>query len=180
MKPLPSIPAIRRATVADAATLTALGRRTYSDTFAADNTPEDVAQFLDSAYSTELQTRELADPALTYLVVESDNGMIAFALIRKGKANPCVDDPGAIEVQRFYVDRSSHGTGVAQQLMTACVDFAESCGAETLFLGVWERNARALRFYEKHGFRAVGAQIFRVGSDDQTDIVMARSIVRRG
>ena len=54
------------------------------------------------------------------------------------------------------------------------------CGAETLFLGVWERNPRALRFYEKHGFRAVGTQIFRVGSDDQTDIVMARSIVRLG
>ena len=180
MKPLPSVPDIRLATVADAAALAEIGRRTYSDTFAADNTPDDLAAFLDSTYHTELQATELADSSLTYLVVESENRMIAFALIRQGKRNPCVDDPAAIELQRFYVDRSSHGTGVAQQLMTACVDYASSCSAETLFLGVWERNARALRFYEKHGFRAVGTQIFRVGSDDQTDVVMARSIARRG
>ena len=178
MKPLPFIPDIRHATVADAAALTELGRRTYSDTFAADNTPDDLSAFLDATYSTELQARELADPSLTYLVVESENRMIAFALIRQGKRNPCIDDAGAIELQRFYVDRSSHGTGVAQQLMTACVDYTASCGAETLFLGVWERNSRALRFYGKHGFRAVGTQIFRVGSDDQTDIVMARSLTR--
>ena len=179
MQPLPSAPSIRRATVADAAALADIGRRTYSDTFAELSAPDDLNAFLNATYSTELQARELSDPALTYFVVESGNHVVAFALIRRNSVSQFVDDPSAIELQRFYVDRSCHGTGVAHQLMTACVDYAASYGAGTRFLGVFEQTARAIRFYGKHGFRTVGNQLFRVGTDDQRDLVMARAIERR-
>jgi diamine N-acetyltransferase len=134
MQPLPSAPSIRRATIADAAALADIGRRTYSDTFAELSTPDDLAAFLHATYSTELQARELADPALTYFVVESGDQLVAFALIRRHSVSQFVDDPSAIELQRFYVDRSCHGTGVAHQLMTACVDYAASYSAETASL----------------------------------------------
>jgi len=173
--PLPPV-LIRRATATDAAPLAHLGRRTFSEAFAAENSVDDLAQFLDSAYGPGLQADELADPALIYLVTERASAMIAFALLRTGRHNPSITDPTAVELQRFYVDAAHHGSGVARLLMAACVTQAQDLGAATLFLGVWERNARAIRFYEKEGFANVGAQTFRVGTDDQRDLVLARAI----
>lgn len=167
---------IRLATARDAGALTALGRRTFIDTFAADNTPEDMAAFLDGAYAEAIQARELADPALTYFVAERDGQLVAFSLLRTGNANRHVADPTAIEVQRFYVDAACHGTGLAHQLMDITVDEARRRGARSVWLGVFEKNVRAIRFYEKQGFRRVGTQVFTVGTDDQTDAVMQRTL----
>lgn len=167
---------IRPAEPGDAAALTALGRRTFSDAFGADNSPDDLRDFLDGAYRVDIQQRELADDALTYLVAERDGALLAFALLRSGKPCPHVSDPSAIELQRFYLDAGSQGTGLAQRLMASCLSHAAASGAGTLYLGVWEHNARALRFYAAQGFREVGSQVFHVGSDPQQDLVLARSL----
>lgn len=173
MSTSPALPVIRPATIDDAAALAALGRRTFSDTFAADNTPENLAGFLDATYSEALQRDELAAPHLTYLVAGRDDGSLAgFALLRRGNTSTVVTDPSAIELQRLYVDRLWHGTGLAQALMAECRRVATDAGANAIWLGVWERNARALRFYEAQGFVAIGQQRFTVGSDPQTDTVM--------
>ena len=82
-----------------------------------------------------------------------------------------------VELQRFYLDHAWHGRGMAPQLMAACIDAARARGASSLWLGVWERNARAIRFYQKHGFVDIGSQVFRLGTDLQTDRVMSRSVV---
>jgi ribosomal protein S18 acetylase RimI-like enzyme len=81
-----------------------------------------------------------------------------------------------MEVVRFYVDRPWHGRGVAHQLMAAAADAAQAAGARTLWLGVWERNPRAIAFYRKCGFEDVGTQIFVLGADHQQDLVLARSL----
>lgn len=170
---------IRPAEASDAAALAVLARRTFSETFAAANDPADLAVFLDATYGTEIQLAELRDPALTYLVAEHETQLVAFALLRRGASLPCISDPTALELQRFYVRGDSHGTGLAQRLMAACLDTARAAGAAgatTLFLGVWEHNPRAIRFYEKQGFTTVGEHTFRVGSDDQRDLVLARPI----
>lgn len=169
-------PTIRPATARDAAALSALARRTFSDAFAADNSPEDLAAFLDATYAPDIQARELADPTLTYLVAELDDTLTAYALVRTGKASPFVDDPSAIELQRIYVDQSHHGTGLAQALMAAVIAEAARHGAGAVFLGVWERNVKALRFYAAQGFRVVGTQTFVVGSDPQQDLVLVRDL----
>ncbi len=173
--PAPEV-TIRLATTEDAPALTVLGRRTFADAFGAGNTADDLATFLDSTYTPALQLAELADPVLTYLLVERSGTPLAFALLRAGSTSPFIDDPSAIELQRFYVDRSCHGTGVAQALMESCVETARHAGAATLFLGVWEQNPRALRFYAAQQFIEVGRKIFQVGSDPQQDLVLARSI----
>lgn len=167
---------IRRATLLDAPALAALGRRTFVDAFGADNTAADLEAFLASTYADELQRRELLDDSRICLVAEHDGQLVAFALLNTGKRSAFVSDPTALELQRFYLDRSVQGTGLAQALMAACVDAARERGGKTLFLGVWERNARALRFYAAQGFRQVGDQIFHVGSDPQRDLVLARSL----
>ena len=167
---------IRAATPADAAPLADLGRRTFIDAFAADNTPEDLAAFLAAAYSEAIQARELSDPALHYLVAERDGELVAFSLLRSGKPCPFTSDPEPMEVQRFYVDSRCHGTGLAQALMATTVAEARARGARTLFLGVFEKNVRAIRFYGAQGFVQAGTQIFTVGTDDQTDAVMVRTL----
>ncbi len=169
-------PLIRPATAQDAAALSVLARRTFSDAFAADNTAEDLAAFLDATYSVDIQSRELADPTLSYFVAEQGGALVAFALLRTGTASPFVADPTAVELQRIYVDRSHHGTGLAQALMSTMIAEATQRGAGSLFLGVFERNTKALRFYAAQGFRTVGAQTFVVGSDPQQDLVLVRDL----
>ena len=163
---------IRRATIDDAAALAEIAERTFRDTFAKDNTPEDLEAYVTSAYGEALQRRELANPDVLALLGQSDDGtLIAYTQMRRVRS-----PHGEVEILRFYVDRAYHGQGLAQQLMNAAIDAARGLGATTLWLGVWERNLRAIAFYVKCGFRDVGSQPFLVGSDLQTDRVMARVI----
>lgn len=166
---------IRQGSPADAVALAALARRTFAEAFGADNTPEDLAAFLDATYGPDIQRQELDTRGLTYLVAEREGDLLAYALLRD-KVSPVVADPSAIEVQRFYVDRAGHGRGIAQTLMGACISEAVARGAGSLWLGVWQRNTRAIRFYVAQGFREVGTQTFVVGSDPQTDVVMLKTL----
>jgi ribosomal protein S18 acetylase RimI-like enzyme len=169
---------IRLAASADAAALAALAERTFRDTFAVDNTPEDLAAHVAQSYSPDHQARELADPALTTFVAVGPSGeLTAYAQLRDGAAPPCVTGPAPVELVRFYVGSAYHGQGLAQQLMTAVLESAVRRGAATLWLGVWERNPRAQAFYRKYGFVDVGAHTFVLGSDPQTDRLMARPLV---
>lgn len=163
---------IRQATVADAAALAEIAERTFRDTFAAHNTPEDLEAYVASAYSEEKQRRELEHPNGVGLLGETEDGeLIAYTQMRR------VQSPhGEMEIARFYVDGNHHGRGIAQQLMQAAYDTARALGATNIWLGVWERNLRAIAFYEKCGYRDVGSQPFLVGTDLQTDRIMARVI----
>jgi GNAT superfamily N-acetyltransferase len=169
---------VRRGVPDDAGTLTELGERTFRDAFAADNRPEDVEAHTTATYGVDRQALELADPACTYLIAEAPgaDAPAGYALVRAGPAPARVGGAAPLEVVRFYVDRRWHGRGVAQALMAAVVAEAERRGAQTLWLSSWERNARGIRFYEKCGFRDVGSHTFWVGSDPQTDRLMARPV----
>ena len=168
--------AIRHAAVSDATMLADLGARTFRETFESENTAENMASYLAKGFDVAVIARELEDPSVTYLVGEIDRRPVAYAQLRAAPAPPTVPGPSPLELARFYVDRPWHGSGAARALMTACDDEARRRGARTLWLGVWERNPRAIRFYEKCGFRAVGSQKFILGDDEQTDCVMARPI----
>lgn len=170
---------IRPATLADAEPLAALAERSFRDTFAADNSPEDVEAYCRDAFSFLRVRAELEDPASTFLLAFRGemSQPIGYARLRTGNVHPAVTGPAPIELHRLYVDRGAIGGGVGAALMRANLDAARSGGYATLWLGVWEHNARALAFYRKWGFEAVGNRVFRLGSDDQTDFVMARPVV---
>lgn len=170
-------PTIRRATLADAPALAALAARTFRDTFGADCRPEDLALHLATAYGPDLQAREIADASFITLVAEDSGSLVAFAQLRQGPAPECVHGPAPIEMQRFYLAAEWHGRGLAQGLMAQALEAARDAGAETIWLGVWERNARAIAFYRKAGYVDVGAHTFVVGTDPQTDRLLRRSLV---
>ena len=162
---------IRTATVSDAAAIAELAERTFRDTFAAHNDPDDLETYIAKAYGEAQQRREIESGTVT-LLVESDGELIAFAQLIRRASSP----HGDVEIARFYVDKSHHGRGIAQTLMQETVETARALGGTTLWLGVWEHNARAIAFYVKCGFHDVGSQPFLVGSDLQTDRVMVRVI----
>ena len=167
---------VREATAADAPSLAAFGERTFRDAFAADNRPEDVEAYVSATYSPERQRTEIADPTLLTLVAERHETLVAYAQLCAGEAPACVSGPAPMELMRFYVDRPWHGRGVAHTLIAAVIEAAVSRRAQTLWLGVWERNARAIAFYTRSGFRDVGSHDFLLGTDHQTDRIMARRL----
>jgi ribosomal protein S18 acetylase RimI-like enzyme len=169
-------PVIRRAKLRDAGLLTELGARTFSDTFAADNTPEDMAAYLASAFSPEQLAAELTDPNCLFQIAETNGVAVGYAMLRSGNALSDVTGDKPIELVRLYVSQESLGSGVGAALMQACISESSRQGYRTLWLGVWEHNHRAQAFYRKWNFHEVGTHVFQLGDDPQTDILMQRSI----
>lgn len=171
-------PVLRRATPADAALLAELGARTFRDAFAADNRPEDMALYLRQAFSTDQIEAELREPGSVFLLAGTGNGAppLGYARLVAGPAPPCVHGPRPVELSRIYVEQSVVGGGYGAALMRASLEEASRGGFATIWLGVWERNLRAVRFYERWGFVTVGEHEFVLGTDVQSDLVMERSL----
>jgi diamine N-acetyltransferase len=167
---------IRRAASADAPALATFAARAFEDTFAKDNTREDMQSYLAKAFGEPQQLREIEDPGGITLLAEDADRLIGFAQIRREPVPGSASDAVAVELRRFYIARAFHGQGLAQVLMHAAEHAASTLGARTLWLGVWERNLRAIAFYTKCGFVDVGSQEFVLGSDRQTDRVMTKAI----
>lgn len=177
MTPQPTL-TIRRATVDDAAVLAELGARTFEETFAADerNRPEDMAAYMSEAFAVGQVAAELEDARATWLVAEVGGVAAGYAKLYAGEAPEGVAGEGALELTRLYVAREWLGRGVGPALMDACLEDARACGHRSVWLGVWEHNARARAFYRKWGFRDVGSHVFQLGSDAQTDVLMEREL----
>ena len=170
---------VRRAVAADAVSLHEIAESTFRETFGPFNTAEDMDLHCSRAFTREAQARELDDPAMDTLVVDDPGGerFAAYAQIRAGTPPPSVRSESPIELQRFYVRSELHGEGLARILMDSVLSRAREKRADILWLGVWEKNPRAIRFYEKCGFRQAADQTFLLGTDPQRDLVLMRQLV---
>lgn len=174
------MPIIRKASLSDAKQLSHLAETTFRETFGDQNTTEDMALHCQLNYSEAIQASEISAPNMTtFLSVEGER-LVGFAQVRRGGAPDCVSADAPAEIQRLYVDREWHGRGVAQGLMDACLGEIKARGFDVAWLGVWERNPRAISFYKKFGFVEVGDHVFPLGRDPQRDIIMVRPVVGSG
>lgn len=169
---------VRTATAADAVLLADLGRRTFAETFAESNTPEDLAAYLEASFSPGKQAAELAEAGTRFLIAESEDGTpVGFVRVRTGaEGEPCVTGSAPVEIVRIYALRAWQGRGVGAALMRAAIKAARGLGGETVWLGVWEHNPKARVFYERWGFRPVGSHVFTLGSSRQTDLILERPV----
>jgi diamine N-acetyltransferase len=168
---------IRAATREDAAALAEFAERSFRDTFGCDNVESDMAQYVASSFGEEIQRTELADSRRTVLLAESGGAIAGYAQLLSDSAPGAIPmQRPAIELERFYVAHEWHGRGIAQQLMACATEVASQSNAATFWLAVWERNPRAIAFYRKSGFADVGAKLFVLGNDRQTDRVMSRQL----
>ena len=163
---------ITRATIADVGRLQEIGRQTFYETFAAGNTAQDMAEYLEKVFSAEKLTAELTDPNAEFYFATLDGAVIGYLKLNFGQAQTEIKAGNAMEIERIYVLKQFHGKSVGQLLYRKAISVAEQKNSDYVWLGVWEANPRAIRFYEKNGFVAFDKHVFRLGSDEQTDIMM--------
>jgi ribosomal protein S18 acetylase RimI-like enzyme len=167
---------IRRAVPADAASLAALAESTFRETFAAENSQENVDLHCTRSFGAGKQGEEIADPQLITFLAEVDGNLVGFAQLRLAHSANGISGAKPAELHRIYVGREWHGRGVAQELMREVTAAAVREHADCVWLGVWERNPKAIAFYRKHGFRIVGDHSFMLGEDRQRDLVLAARV----
>jgi GNAT superfamily N-acetyltransferase len=162
---------IRYGTTQDAEMLSDLGARTFYDTFSKENTPENITAYLKRSFSPEIQFDELSDPDVIFLIAEFENIPIGYAQLILNSQDESIKGTKPLELRRIYASQEYLGKGVGKQLMQAAVREARQRGCDCIWLGVWERNQRAIDFYKKCGFRG-WHPYFSVGDDPQNDFVM--------
>lgn len=163
---------IRPGNMRDVEALAGLSRRTFHDTFAAHNTPEDMMVYMAEAFAVERIAAEIAEPGAVYLLAETPSKPVGFSRLKPEPPPACVTTPAPVRLAKLYVSADAIGSGVGAALMQATIEWARNAGYGSVYLGVWEYNHRAIAFYDRWGFAAVGTEMFRLGSDDQTDVLM--------
>jgi ribosomal protein S18 acetylase RimI-like enzyme len=170
------MPSIRRARSRDAKKLSEVAEATFRATFEAMNTAEHMEIHCQSSYGEEIQAAEISNPGMVTLLSEAEGRLVGYAQLRWGAAPGCVPAKRPGEIQRLYVIEDWHGKGMAQELMSACIEEVKQRGSDAVWLGVWEHNPRAISFYRKFGFVPAGEHTFLLGGDPQRDIIMVRAV----
>ncbi|AZA76568.1 GNAT family N-acetyltransferase [Chryseobacterium sp. G0186] len=165
---------IHKAGINDFELIQGIGIQTFSETFAEDNSEEAMKKYLEENFTTEKVKSELANPdSLFYVAWEEDNP-VGYLKVNSGYAQTELQDDASLEIERIYVKKSHHGKKVGQLLYNQALEAAQSLNKSYLWLGVWEQNERALNFYRKNGFVEFDKHIFRLGDDEQTDLMMKK------
>jgi len=169
---------IRQAVPEDAELLTDLAYTTFWDAFHdhPKNAPHDLEAYMQEAFSVEHIRSELEDAESVFLVAEMDGELAGYAKLIFESTEPDIIAEWPVELSRLYSHQKFLGRGVGQALMDACFARAKEAGRDVIWLGVWEYNPRAQRFYQKNGFRLVGKHTFLLGSDPQTDLLMQKAL----
>ncbi|KAM0544206.1 hypothetical protein ACHAPJ_011957 [Fusarium lateritium] len=167
---------IRFATLADAGLIAALGAHVFSVTFGHSVEQHELDAFLEESFTEVSITKDIQDENKDVIVSTNDeNEVLGFAYLTRGSSEPCVEnEEKTVELQRIYVHPSAHGAGVGRSLEKAIETMAREQGFKNLWLGVWEENPRAIRAYEKWGYKKVGDHDFTIGSVVQRDEIMLK------
>jgi len=168
---------IRYANENDASLLAELGRKTFFDTFVEDNTPEDMEIHLSEHYTPEIQSSELRDSNSIFLIAEIDHIAVGYAKLKGQSTDNGVSGTNPMELERIYVLQEYLGKGVGPELIKKSIAEAKERGFDCLWMGVWEKNERAIRFYTKWGFEQVGVHDFILGKDIQKDLIMELDLI---
>ena len=163
---------VKKVTLTNIAALQKIGRQTFEETFSDSNSEENMSTYLEESFTAEKLMAELQDPNSEFYFALSDEEVIGYLKINFGASQTEVQDNKAMEIERIYASKAYHGKGIGQVLYDKAIEVAKAKKADYVWLGVWEENPRAIRFYEKNGFVAFDKHIFTLGDDEQTDIMM--------
>lgn len=163
---------IKRVTLNDIDVLQKIGRQTFYETFSAVNTEENMTKYLDEGFSKEKMAAEVNNRNSEFYFAFFNNAVIGYLKLNFGASQTELKDAQALEIERIYVLQEFHGQKIGQLLYEKAIEVAKQAEADYVWLGVWEENQRAIRFYTKNGFEEFDKHIFRLGYDEQTDIMM--------
>lgn len=167
---------IQRVVLKDVEQLQHISRITFSQTFANSNSEEDMNKYLNDTYSIEQLNKELHNPETEFYFAIFENVVVGYLKVNFGKAQSESFDSEAFEIERIYVLQDFHGHKVGQLLFQKAVERAAKYEKSYIWLGVWEENHKAIHFYEKNGFIPFDQHVFKLGNDEQIDILMKLSL----
>jgi len=170
---------IRKANLKDIEKLKEIGKQTFFETFSSGNSEENMSEYLESGFSTEKLEIELTDENAEFYFAEIGTNIIGYLKVNLALAQTEIKTDNALEIERIYVLKEFHGKKVGQALYEKAIELAKGKGVEYVWLGVWEQNPRAIRFYEKNGFVAFDKHIFKLGNDEQIDVMMKLNLKKQ-
>jgi ribosomal protein S18 acetylase RimI-like enzyme len=168
MKPIE----IKRISSNDVVALQNISSQTFIETFATVNTPENMTSYLTEEFSLEKLSSELINPNIEYYFARIGEVVIGYLKLNFGRAQKELQNENSLEIERIYVSKEYLGKQVGQLLLGKAIAIANDKKLDFVWLGVWEKNQRAIRFYEKNGFVVFDEHLFILGDDKQTDLLM--------
>lgn len=152
-----------------------MSRETFYDTFVEQNTKEDMDKFMNEQFTYEKLVAEVGAPHNIFLIAEHEGKPAGYARLRENPDD--ISSVQSLEIARIYALKSMIGKGVGQALMSNILEIGKQMDKKFLWLGVWEKNLRAIEFYKKWGFQKFGQHDFVLGNDVQTDWMMRKEIL---
>jgi ribosomal protein S18 acetylase RimI-like enzyme len=165
---------IKKVTLNDLDELQKISRQTFAETFSAGNTEANMSKYLEEGFSLEKLTAELNNEASEFYFAVLDHNVIGYLKLNVGQSQTEIKDDKSLEIERIYVLQEYHGKKVGQVLYEKAMEVSEQISADYVWLGVWEENPRAISFYKKNGFVEFDKHVFKLGDDEQTDIMMKK------
>jgi ribosomal protein S18 acetylase RimI-like enzyme len=167
---------IKPVTAADLDTLHTLSRTTFTDAFAAQNTAADITLYLDTAFARERLAHELATDGSAFHFALLGEHVVGYLKTNTGQAQTEFQGNDALEIERIYVLQAFQGKRIGERLLEEALRIAADRNATTVWLGVWEKNTKAIAFYQRYGFIVFGRHLFQLGQDEQVDLLLRRSL----
>jgi ribosomal protein S18 acetylase RimI-like enzyme len=170
---------IKKATLSDLAIIQNISKQSFTETFATVNSPENMEKYLQESFNTAQITSELNNPDSPFYIAFCDTKPVGYLKLNFGNAQTEAIKDATIEIQRIYVLQAFHGKKVGQLLLDQAIKITQQEAVDYIWLGVWEKNHRALQFYTKNGFVTFDKHIFTLGNDQQTDLLMKLEIAKK-
>lgn len=163
---------VRKITMSDIDQLQKIGKQTFYETFSSGNTEENMTNYLNEGFSVEKLTNELNNKNSEFYFATLQKNVIGYLKLNFGQSQTELKDEKALEIERIYVLKEFHGKKVGQILYNKAIEIAKQKNTQYVWLGVWEENPRAIHFYKKNGFVEFDKHVFKLGNDEQTDIMI--------
>jgi ribosomal protein S18 acetylase RimI-like enzyme len=167
---------IKKCSVDDAQTLQNISMETFIDTFKDQNSPENMKAYVEKAFNLKQLETELSNQTSEFYFIYADGDIAGYLKVNAGDAQSEAMGDDSLEVERIYVRKKFHKQGLGTFLMNKAIEIATEQNKEKIWLGVWEKNKNAIDFYSKMGFVHTGAHSFYMGDEEQTDLIMTRTL----
>lgn len=166
----------KKVTPNQVAELKEISVRTFKEQFEKDNNSDDFQLYIEKAFSVEKLLEELNNPETIFYFVFLNNQLVAYLKLNTGAAQTEINDDESMELERIYVCKEFQRKGIGVQLVNKVISEAKKGDFVALWLGVWEHNLEAIKFYKRLGFKAFSSHSFMLGADQQRDILMKRTL----
>lgn len=163
---------IKECTLEDIGKIKYISEKTFYETFSNENTKEDMENYLKENFSYDCLECEIKNDGSRFYIVENNDEVVAYMKLNFDKAQTEAGHNNSLEVQRIYLLQQYKNNHIGKKLMEKAIEIGRNKNLNYIWLGVWENNINAIRFYEKQGFKKFDTHIFKLGEDEQTDNLM--------